>query len=122
MSIVPATPHQFYAVDASGISLAVTEYESAAPDAATVVLVHGIGSRGVSWFPVIDDLAQSHRVITFDLRGHGESAKPERGYLLPDYARDLEGLLTALQPRTATDHRTLARRPDDPPLGGGSPR
>jgi N-formylmaleamate deformylase len=102
MSIVPATPHRSYAVDAFGISLAVTDYEPAKPGAPTVVLVHGIGSRGVSWYPVIDDLARRFRVVTYDLRGHGDSAKPDSGYLLPDYARDLDGLLTALdldQPR-----------------------
>ncbi len=96
MSIVPATPNRSYTVDASGTSLAVTDYQPANPGAPTVVLVHGIGSRGVSWFPVIDDLALSFRVVTFDLRGHGNSAKPDSGYLLPNYARDLDGLLTAL--------------------------
>ena len=96
MSIVPATPHRSYAVDAAGTSLAVTDYQPANPGAPAVVLVHGIGSRGVSWFPVIDDLALSFRVVTFDLRGHGDSAKPDGGYLLPNYARDLDGLITAL--------------------------
>ncbi len=97
MSIVPATPHRSFPVDALGINLAVTDYEPPMPGSPTVVLVHGIGSRGVSWYPVIDDLARRFRVVTFDLRGHGDSAKPAMGYLLPDYARDLDGLLTALQ-------------------------
>lgn len=102
MSIVPATPHRTYPVDSFGISLAVTEYDPPSANAPAVVLVHGIGSRGVSWFPVIDDLARTFRVVTYDMRGHGDSAKPGSGYLLPDYARDLEGLLGALkldQPR-----------------------
>ena len=97
MTIVPATPHRPYTIDASGITLAVTDYESATPGASAVILVHGIGSRGVSWYPVIDDLTQTFRVITYDMRGHGDSAKPDQGYLLPDYARDLDGLLYALQ-------------------------
>jgi pimeloyl-ACP methyl ester carboxylesterase len=46
---------------------------------------------------VIDDLARTFRLITYDLRGHGDSAKPTSGYLLPDYARDLNRLLEALQ-------------------------
>jgi pimeloyl-ACP methyl ester carboxylesterase len=97
MTNVPESPHRSYTVDASGITLAVTDYAPVQAEAPVVVLVHGIGSRGVSWFPVIDDLARTFRVITFDLRGHGESAKPEAGYLLPDYVRDLDGLLDALQ-------------------------
>lgn len=97
MSIVPTTPYRSYQVEANGISLAVTDYASATPGAPPVVLVHGIGSRGVSWYPVIDAFAASFRVVTYDMRGHGDSAKPESGYLLPDYARDLAGLLDALE-------------------------
>lgn len=77
-----------------GVELAVTEY--GAVDAPAVVLLHGIGSRGVSWWPVVDALAASFRLIVVDLRGHGASTKPAVGYLLADYAADLEGLLVAL--------------------------
>lgn len=96
MTTIPTTTSRTYPVAANGVTLAVTDYDPATPGAPPVVLVHGIGSRGVSWFPVIDHLAARFRVITYDLRGHGDSSKPGSGYLLPDYAADLAGLLAAL--------------------------
>lgn len=61
-----------------------------------LVLLHGIGSRGVSWLPVAEELANEFQLVMLDLRGHGDSSKPEHGYLLPDYARDLDAVLKAL--------------------------
>ncbi|MGH2549024.1 MAG: alpha/beta fold hydrolase [Thermomicrobiales bacterium] len=61
-----------------------------------LVLLHGIGSRGVSWIPVAAELAAEFRLVILDLRGHGASSKPERGYLISDYARDLDAVLNEL--------------------------
>jgi pimeloyl-ACP methyl ester carboxylesterase len=61
-----------------------------------LVLLHGIGSRGVSWIPVAEELAAEFRLVILDLRGHGESSKPERGYLISNYAHDLDAVLNAL--------------------------
>jgi len=74
--------------------LAAVEY--GADGAPPLVLLHGIGSRGVSWWPVVDPLAARFRLVVLDLRGHGASDKPTTGYLLPDYAADLEVVLGAL--------------------------
>ena len=92
----PRTPARERAVDANGITLAVTEYEGPAGDGPPLVLIHGIGSRSVSWWPVIDALAARFRLYALDLRGHGASEKPDLGYLLPDYGADLAGVLDAL--------------------------
>jgi pimeloyl-ACP methyl ester carboxylesterase len=59
----------------------------------TMILLHGIGSSGMSWMPVMSRLADLYRLIIPDLRGHGQSGKPERGYLLDDYADDLERII-----------------------------
>jgi pimeloyl-ACP methyl ester carboxylesterase len=61
-----------------------------------VVLLHGIGSRGVSWVPVAEELANDYRLVIPDLRGHGASSHPEHGYLLADYVRDVDAVLTTL--------------------------
>jgi pimeloyl-ACP methyl ester carboxylesterase len=89
----PRTPARERAVGTNGITLAVTEYGEAGPP---LVLIHGIGSRSVSWWPVVDALAARFRLFALDLRGHGASDKPERGYLLPDYGADLAGALDDL--------------------------
>jgi pimeloyl-ACP methyl ester carboxylesterase len=41
-----------------------------------MLLLHGLGGSGYSWRLVAPLLAQSHRVILLDLKGHGRSDKP----------------------------------------------
>lgn len=57
-----------------------------------LVLVHGFGGAKEDFDDQIDDLAGDHRVVTFDLRGHGASGGPdvEAGYSLDRCAADLE--------------------------------
>lgn len=78
------------------LTLSVTEYQG--PDGAPcLILLHGIGGAGDSWLPIADELANHFRLLIPDLRGHGSSDKPASGYLVPDYAQDLEGLLQAFE-------------------------
>jgi pimeloyl-ACP methyl ester carboxylesterase len=81
-------------VPTNGIELSVAEYGTSGPP---LLLLHGIGSRYVSWFPVFDQLAAHFRLIAPDFRGHGDSDKPNSGYLHSDYATDLDGLVEALE-------------------------
>jgi pimeloyl-ACP methyl ester carboxylesterase len=92
MTSQPLAPGTQRRVSVGDVMLAVTEYG----DGPSLVLLHGIGSRGVSWWPVIDALAARFRLIVPDLRGHGDSDKPAAGYLPTDYAADLAGLIDAL--------------------------
>ncbi len=48
-----------------------------------------------------DELAKSYRVVSMDLRGHGESEKPARGYRIARFAKDLKDLLDSLDIRDA---------------------
>jgi pimeloyl-ACP methyl ester carboxylesterase len=56
-----------------GVELAV-EVRGTGP---AVLLVHGWGGAKEDFFDHLDELALSHRVATFDHRGHGASGKPE---------------------------------------------
>jgi len=60
--------------DAGGVRLRYTDQGAGEP----IVLVHGFSNRLELWTTVgiVQDLARDHRVITFDLRGHGRSDKP----------------------------------------------
>jgi pimeloyl-ACP methyl ester carboxylesterase len=60
--------------DAGGVRLRYTDQGAGEP----IVLVHGFSNRLELWTTVgiVQDLARDHRVITFDLRGHGRSGKP----------------------------------------------
>lgn len=43
----------------------------------TVLLSHGYGATSAMWKPQLDDLAAHYHVITWDMRGHGQSDSPD---------------------------------------------
>ena len=73
-ALLAATPSaaQDRYFDAGGVRLHYVEQGKGEP----VVLVHGFNNRLEIWTAIAQDLARDHRVITFDLRGHGQSGKP----------------------------------------------
>jgi pimeloyl-ACP methyl ester carboxylesterase len=83
-----------------GVSLSVREYGSRDP-AHTVVLLHGFCLTKDSWTIPIDHLIHQYgdsiRIISYDHRGHGNSADaPMRTYRIDRLVADLADLLTAL--------------------------
>jgi pimeloyl-ACP methyl ester carboxylesterase len=95
MAGVPRALARERLVDAAGASVAVTEFGDV--DRPPLVLLHGIGSRGQSWWPVIDPLAARFHLYVLDLRGHGASAKPGAGYRMAHYVADLDAVLDRLE-------------------------
>lgn len=61
-----------------------------------LLLVHGWGSDSNEWSWHIPALAERHRVIAADMRGHGHSSVPSHGFHPRDLAGDLLGLLDHL--------------------------
>lgn len=61
-----------------------------------LTLVHGVGSYLESWDGVIAALGSGYRVLRYDLRGHGQSAKLPGPYSLDDFVGDLSALLDHL--------------------------
>lgn len=61
-----------------------------------LVLQHGWPQHWYSWRELIGPLAKTHRVICPDLRGLGWSEGTPSGYEKPELAKDLVGLLDAL--------------------------
>ena len=61
-------------------------------DGAPLVLIHGIGAARDAWRFVTPLLVQKFTVITYDLRGHGESPLPKAEFDLDDLVADLESL------------------------------
>jgi len=55
-------------------------------------MVHGIGSRKVTWSGLVPGLAERFTCVTYDLRGHGRSPVPPTPYTLDDLVDDLEAL------------------------------
>ncbi len=64
---------------------------------APFVLVHGWKQSHRLWDLTIAELASRHRVVAFDLRGMGESDKPNSRYDFDELAGDLEFVLETLE-------------------------
>jgi 3-oxoadipate enol-lactonase len=77
-----------------GVALAVT----AAGSGPALLLVHGFGGAKEDFADHIHALAERHRVVTFDHRGHGESDGPPEldAYSLDRMAADVVGVADAL--------------------------
>jgi len=65
-------------------------------DGPPLVMAHGFYENGRCWDPLASDLTDEYTVVTYDARGHGNSAAPETGYGIDDRVSDLVGLLDAL--------------------------
>lgn len=65
-------------------------------DGPPLVLLHGIGMDWRVWQAVSRRLHPFFRLLMLDLRGHGESSKPARGYSVAHYAADVEDVIEAL--------------------------
>jgi pimeloyl-ACP methyl ester carboxylesterase len=61
-----------------------------------VLLLHGYAQTSHMWRPLIPALAKTHTVIAPDLRGFGESGKPDGGYDKTTMAQDVHALVTSL--------------------------
>jgi pimeloyl-ACP methyl ester carboxylesterase len=61
-----------------------------------VVLIHGYTQTSHMWLPLISKLASSHIVIAPDLRGAGNSGRPESGYDKKTLAKDIRDLVHQL--------------------------
>lgn len=63
----------------------------------TFVFIHGFGGHADQWQYQMQKFAVENRVIALDLRGHGLSDKPGRGYEMSQIVEDLETALTLLK-------------------------
>ena len=61
-----------------------------------VVLIHGYTDNARDWVPMLPYLSKRDRLILVDIRGHGQSSKPECCYTRIDFAYDIKLLLDAL--------------------------
>src|SRR5258708_14173272 len=58
-----------------------------------VVLLHGYAETSHMWFPIMPRLAKNHTVMFPDLRGAGDSSKPDSGYDKKNMAVDIHELV-----------------------------
>jgi len=63
----------------------------------TFVFIHGFGGQAEQWHYQLQKFSVENRVIALDIRGHGLSDKPNRGYEMSQIIEDLETALTLLK-------------------------
>jgi pimeloyl-ACP methyl ester carboxylesterase len=54
-----------------------------------LVLIHSAFGNRSHFAAIVPKLAERHRVITLDLRGHGQSGVPQDDFRISDFARDV---------------------------------
>ena len=61
-----------------------------------LLLLHGLADNALVWSSLGDELAPQYHIVAPDMRGHGESSKPEDDYTFASAIADLEALMDHL--------------------------
>ena len=81
-----------------GLKLAV--YEAGDPGAATIIAIHGYPDNARVWDGVVELLRDRFHVVSYDVRGAGESGAPDSraGYQLEQLEADVHSVIEAVSP------------------------
>jgi len=82
----------------SDITLSYLEWkpQTAPAKLPRLLLLHGLADNAIVWTSLGNYLRDRYHIIAPDIRGHGESSKPNQGYLFQDAIADLEALMNHL--------------------------
>ncbi len=78
---------------APSIKIHYSQWQSSGPP---VLLLHGMADHRLVWLSLGDALRDQYHVVAPDLRGHGESSKPQQGYDSATIIHDLRSLMHSL--------------------------
>lgn len=96
----PDAPAIAFPASENAIDLA---YEvSGARGKPVLMLVHGGTASRRAWDLVTPGLRASHRIVAVDLRGHGHSPAPDRGYSALQLSADIDRVIDELELRQVT--------------------
>ncbi len=97
LTVEPRARHAIVTPD--GLTLAAQEWGN--PDGPPVLFLHAFGMTHVAWLKQLTgSLAKTHRLVTFEHRGHGASDKPADPAAYADGARfgdDIDAVIRALK-------------------------
>lgn len=88
------TQIQDHSADVNGVTLHYLQAGDG--EGLPVVLLHGYAETSHMWRPLMPKLAGTHVVIAPDLRGAGQSSKPDGGYDKKTLAQDIHALVQKL--------------------------
>lgn len=77
---------------ANGIDL----YYERTGEGQPILFIHGLGSSSRDWEMQIPFFSKQYQVVSFDLRGHGQSQKPPGPYSMSLFAKDTAELIKSL--------------------------
>jgi len=66
------------------------------PGKTPVLLLHGLADHSLVWANLAQSVGSDYAWAAPDLRGHGDSSKPERGYRCVDFITDLKAFVQHL--------------------------
>lgn len=96
-----------------GVRLAVRE--SGNPDGAPIIFIHGISQCQLAFSAqVASPLLQNFRLVSYDLRGHGESDKPAGSAPYAQgvhWSNDLKAVIDSLAPSTSSSSSSPSAMP-----------
>lgn len=72
-------------------------YYEIAGEGNPLLFIHGLGSSHRDWEPQVECFSRHYQVITYDLRGHGRSTKPQGPYSVLQFAQDTAELMRSLR-------------------------
>jgi pimeloyl-ACP methyl ester carboxylesterase len=72
-------------------------YKEAGSGDPPILLVHGGMDDHTHFSPQFEHFQLNHRTVTMDLRGYGQSDKPQQDYTIAGYADDLAWLCNELE-------------------------
>jgi pimeloyl-ACP methyl ester carboxylesterase len=85
----PTAPH-LKSANRDGVNLRYLDTGDGDP---ALVFIHGWCCNQSMWGDQIEAFAPKHRIIAVDLRGHGESDKPDQDYDIAGFADDMAWLI-----------------------------
>ena len=87
------TGYQSLTANLSAVRL---HYLKAGTGKKTLVLIHGFGDTSHMWIPLFDDFGNDFTIIAPDMRGLGDSSRPEGHYDKKTIATDIHELVMSL--------------------------
>ena len=79
--------------DVNGVTI---HYLKAGSGKKTLVLIHGFGDTSHMWIPLFDVFGKDFTIIAPDMRGLGDSSRPDTGYDKKTMASDIHALVKSL--------------------------
>jgi pimeloyl-ACP methyl ester carboxylesterase len=85
--------YQSQTANVNGVQI---HYLKAGSGKKVLVLIHGFGDTSHMWVPLFDEFGKDYTIIAPDMRGLGDSSRPESGYDKKTIAKDIHELVKSL--------------------------